>query len=123
MSFVYVVGARAGADSTDIIVVRGIGKDTVTLSFQNDTLRRIFVTKTGARTSAGIGIGTPFATVANQPGAQITSRGKAQVATASSMCGVEFATDSAALSSDSVRLKTAGKPATIRAIAIGPCKQ
>ena len=55
MSFVYAISARAGRDSEDIIVVRGIGKDTVTLTFDNDTLRRIFVTHSGPRTANGIG--------------------------------------------------------------------
>lgn len=121
MSFVYVVSARAGRDSEDIIVVRGIGKDTVTLAFANDTLRRILVTRPGARTADGIGVGTPFATVAGRPDATATSRGKAKVASLTSMCGVKFATDSAALSPDSIVKKTTHGPATVRAIAIGSC--
>ncbi len=122
MSFVYAISARAGRDSEDIIVVRGIGKDTVTLTFDNDTLRRVFVTHIGPRTANGIGVGTPFATVAGQPGAKTMTRGAAQVATLGSMCGVEFATDSMALSPDSVARKKAQRSTTVRAISVGYCK-
>jgi len=122
MSFVYAISARAGRDSEDIIVVRGIGKDTVTLTFDNDTLRRVFITHIGPRTADGIGIGTPFATVAAQPGSKITTRGAAKVATINRLCGVEFATDSIALSSDSVAHRADQRPTTIRAISIGYCK-
>lgn len=121
MSFVYVVNARAGRDSEAIIVVRGIGKDTVTLAFSNDTLRRIFVTRPGARTADGIGVGTPFEVVAGRSDATAVTRGTAQVASLSSMCGVRFATDSAALSRDSIVKKTARHPATVRAIVVGAC--
>jgi hypothetical protein len=123
MSFVYAISARAGRDSEDIIVVRGIGKDTVTLTFDNDTLRRIFVTHTGPRTADGIGVGTPFATVAARPDVTISRRGTGQVATTSRMCGVEFATDSVALSMDSASRKAAASSATIRAISVGYCKR
>lgn len=127
MSFVYAISARAGRDSEDIIVVRGIGKDTVILTFDNDTLRRVFVTHSGPRTADGIGVGTPFATVAGQPDARTTTRGTARVATMSHMCGVDFATDSVALSPDSIARRPTQKPtlqpATIRAISIGYCKR
>ncbi len=123
MSFVYVIGARAGRDSQDIIVVRGIGKDTVTLNFANDTLQRILVTRTGARTSDGIEVGTPFATVAGRSDATTVSRGKAQVAYIRGMCGVKFATDSAALSPDSITTKPTHGVATVRAIAVDLCKR
>jgi hypothetical protein len=123
MSFVYAVSARAGRDSEDIIVVRGIGKDTVTLTFTNDTLRRVFVTKMGAHTRSGIGVGTPFSTVASQTGAKTRKIGKSQVATIASLCGVEFATDSIALSADSTKGKATREPATVRAISVGYCKQ
>jgi hypothetical protein len=123
MSFVYAISARAGRDSEDIIVVRGIGKDTVTLTFDNDTLRRIFVTHAGPRTADGIGVGTPFATVTAQPGVKTARRGTGQVATTGHLCGVEFATDSVALSTDSTAWKAAASSATIRAISVGYCKQ
>lgn len=126
MSFVYAISARTGRDSEEIVVVRGIGKDTVTLTFDNDTLRRVFVTHTGPHTVDGFGVGTPFATVAGQPGAKTSTRGTAQVATINRMCGVEFATDSAALSPDSLARNPAPKPslrsATIRAISVGYCQ-
>lgn len=123
MSFVYVVGASSGRDSVSIIVVRGIGKDTVTLSFSNDTLRRIFVTRPGARTSDGIGVGTPFATVAGRGDATTVTRGTARVASLRDLCGVKFATDSAALSSDSAKAKGQPTADTIRAISIDLCKR
>jgi hypothetical protein len=123
MSFVYAISARAGRDSEDVIVVRGIGKDTVTLTFDNDTLRRVFVTHTGPRTADGIGVGTPFATVAAQPDAKTVTRGAAQVATVTRLCGVEFATDSIALSQDSIARERAQRTSTIRAIAVGYCKK
>lgn len=59
MSFVYAIGARQGADSTDIITVKGLGRDTLTLWFQSDTLRRIVVLKPGPHTTSGIAVGTP----------------------------------------------------------------
>lgn len=123
MSFVYAISARAGRDSEDIIVVRGIGKDTVTLTFDNDTLRRIFVTHTGPRTADGIGVGTPFATVAAQPDVTTSRRGRGQVATTGRICGVEFATDSVALSTDSAARKAAASSTTVRAISVGYCKR
>jgi len=127
MSFVYAISARAGLDSEDIIVVRGMGKDTVTLTFQNDTLRRVFITHTGPHTTGGIAVGTPFATVAADSGATIVKRGAAKIATLSRLCGVEFATDSIALSPDSIARKPARNPApkpeTIQAISVGYCKR
>lgn len=123
MSFVYAISARAGRDSEDIIVVHGIGKDTATLTFLNDTLRKIFVTHAGPHTTDGIGVGTPFATIANATGARTTTRGTARVATISRLCGVEFATDSAALGADSVSRNPARRPDTVRAISVGYCKQ
>jgi hypothetical protein len=123
MSFVYAISARAGRDSTDIIVVHGVGKDTATLTFQNDTLRKIFVTHVGPHTVDGIGVGTPFTTVADDSGATTVKRGTARVATLSHLCGVEFATDSVALSPDSIARKPARKPETIQAISVGYCKR
>lgn len=122
MSFVYAISARAGRDSEDIIVVRGIGKDTVTLTFANDTLRRVFITHTGPRTADGIGVGTPFAEVAGKPDARITTRGRAQIASVAHLCGVEFATDSTALSADSLSHSRPEQPAIVRAISVGYCK-
>lgn len=122
MSFVYVVGARSGRDSVSIIVVRGIGKDTVTLAFSNDTLRSILVTRPGARTSDGIEVGAPFATVAGRSDATTVTRGTARVASIRGLCGVKFATDSAALSSDSAGPKGQATSDTIRAISIDLCK-
>lgn len=123
MSFVYAISARAGRDSEDIIVVHGIGKDTVTLTFENDTLRKVFVTHTGPHTADGIAVGTPFATVARDSGATTVKRGTAKVATLSRLCGVEFATDSTALSPDSIVRKPARLPETIQAISVGYCKR
>lgn len=127
MSFVYAISARAGRDSSDIIVVHGIGKDTATLTFQNDTLRRIIVTHVGPHTVTGIGIGTPFATVASASGASTELRGSARVATISNLCGVEFATDSAALLPDSATRSSArpttNQDGTVGAIAIGYCER
>lgn len=123
MSFVYAISARAGRDSENIIVVRGIGKDTVTLTFDNDTLRRVFVTHTGPQTAGGIGVGSPFTSVAAQPGAKTEMRGLARVATIDGMCGVEFATDSIALSQDSSAQKKAKSSTSVRAISVGYCKR
>jgi hypothetical protein len=123
MSFVYVVSARSERDSVSIIVVRGIGKDTVMLAFTNDTLRRILVTHAGPRTSDGIQIGTPFATVAQRADATTATLGKAQVASLRGLCGVKFATDSAALTKDSIVRRATAGPAIVRAIAVDSCKR
>ena len=123
MSFVYVISARAGRDSTAIIVVRGIGKDTVTLTFSDDTLRKIFVTRPGARTVDGLEVGTPFAAIAGRADAKTVTRGNSRIASLSGLCGVKFATDSAALGDDSVVTKTRRGPATVRAIEIDTCKR
>lgn len=123
MSFVYVISARDGRDSTSIIVVRGIGKDTVTLTFSNDTLRKILVTRPGARTADGLAVGTPFATVAERADATTVKRGNSHVASLSSLCGVKFATDSAALSDDSVVTRAHPGAATVGAIAVEMCKR
>jgi hypothetical protein len=122
MSFVYAVTARAGRDSADIILVRGIGKDTVSLTFQNDTLRRVFVTHPGPHTTGGLAVGVPFTNVSGAPGATTISRGTARVTTLATLCGVQFSTDSAALSPDSVVTARRTGPAIIRAISIGYCK-
>ena len=123
MSFVYAISARAGRDSEDVIVVKGIGKDTLTLTLENDTLRRVFVTHEGPRTASGIGIGSPFDLVKQQPRAQTVKHGSGEVTTVGALCGVEFATDSVALSFDSVARRRAQAAATVRAISIGYCKQ
>ena len=123
MSFVYAISARAGRDSEDIIVVKGIGKDTVTLTFDNDTLRRVFVTHTGPVTSGGLGVGSPFVLVKQQPHAKTVMRGAGEVATIGTLCGVEFATDSVALSFDSVAQRRARGSPAVRAISIGYCKR
>lgn len=123
MSFVYVVSAREGRDSTAIIVVRGIGKDTVTLAFTNDTLRTIFVTHPGPRTSDGIQVGTPFDSVTSRRGVTTVKRGSARVVSLDGLCGVRFATDSAALSPDSIVHKSTAGAATVRAITVGFCKR
>jgi hypothetical protein len=122
MSFVYAINARAGRDSEDVILVRGIGKDTVTLTFDNDTLRKVFVTRTGPHTTDGLGVGTPFTSAAAEAGAKITTRGGAKVAMLDKLCGVKFATDSLAISPDSVVHKTTQNQTTIRAISVGYCK-
>jgi hypothetical protein len=121
MSFVYVVNARMGRDSTSIILVHGPGTDTLSLSFANDTLREIFVTRPGARTLDGLQVGLPFSAVADRPDATTATRGKARIAWLNDLCGVRFATDSAALSPDSIVAKTAKGPPTIRAISVGYC--
>lgn len=121
MSFVYAISARAGRDSEDIIVVHGLGKDTATLTFDNDTLRRVFVNHLGPHTASGIGVGTPFATVTRQPGARTIQRGAATVATIAGLCGVEFATDSVALSTDSAASRKGRAATTVRAISVGYC--
>lgn len=123
MSFVYVVSARDGRDSTAIIVVRGIGKDTVSLTFSNDTLRKILVTRPGARTADGLEVGTPFAMVADRVDATTETRGNARVTSLSSLCGVTFATEPAALGEDSVVAHAHPGPATVRAIAVEVCKR
>ncbi|MEO7041332.1 MAG: hypothetical protein ABI035_03640 [Gemmatimonadaceae bacterium] len=123
MSFVYVISARVGLDSESIIVVRGIGKDTVSLTFSDDTLRKILVTRPGARTADGLEVGTPFSAVAGRADATTVSRGKARVAALSGLCGVKFATDSAALSDDSTTTRPYRSAATVRAIAISACKR
>jgi hypothetical protein len=122
MSFVYVVSAREEKDSTAIIVVRGIGKDTVTLAFTNDTLRRILVTRAGARTADGIQVGTPFDSVQGRPGASTAEFGSARVTTLPALCGVKFATEAAALSRDSIVRRASPGAAIVRAIAVGMCK-
>jgi hypothetical protein len=123
MSFVYAISARAGRDSEDIIVVHGLGKDTVTLTFDNDTLRRIFVNHTGPHTADGIGVGTPFTSVVQRPGASTVVRGAARIVTIDKLCGVEFATDSLALSPDSAASRKAKASTTVRAISVGYCKR
>lgn len=123
MSFVYVVSARAGRDSETIIVVRGIGKDTVTLNFSDDTLRKILVTRPGARTADGFEVGTPFATIADRADATITTRGNSRIASLNNLCGVKFATDSAALADDSVVTRARNGAASVRAISVELCKR
>ena len=123
MSFVYVISARAGRDSEAIIVARGIGKDTVTLTFSNDTLRRILVTRPGARTADGLEVGTPFARIAGRADAiTVTTRGNGRIASLRGLCGVKFATDSAALGDDSTVIRPHRGTPTVRAIAIAACK-
>lgn len=123
MSFVYAITARAGRDSEDVILVRGIGKDTVSLTFDNDTLRRVFITHPGPHTAGGLGVGVPFASASGAQGATTSSRGTARVSTLATLCGVEFSTDSLALSPDSIVSAKHREPATIRAISIGYCKK
>ncbi|MDQ6737235.1 MAG: hypothetical protein M3Z30_06015 [Gemmatimonadota bacterium] len=123
MSFVYAVSARAGRDSEDIIVVKGIGKDTLTLTLENDTLRRVFVTHTGPRTASGIGVGSPFDLVKQQPASKTVKYGAGEVTTVGALCGVEFATDSLALSFDSAAQRRARASPAVRAISIGYCKK
>ena len=123
MSFVYAITARAGRDSEDVILVRGIGKDTVTLTFDNDTLRKVFVTRAGPHTADGIGVGSPFESVATASGSTVTTRGGAKVATLARLCGVRFATDSLAIAPDSVVRETKQDQTTIRAISVGYCRQ
>lgn len=123
MSFVYAVTARAGPAHEDVILVRGVGKDTVSLTFQNDTLRRVFITRAGPHTTGGLGVGVPFANAVGATGATTSSRGTAKVMTLATLCGVQFSTDSLALSPDSIVRGKQREPATIRAISIGYCKQ
>ncbi len=89
MSFVYAVSARAGPDSADVIVVRGVGKDTMTLTFRNDTLREIDVLKPGPHTREGFGIGTPLEALLGAGGIRhATDSGS--VITLPNYCGVQF---------------------------------
>ncbi|MGI8508723.1 MAG: hypothetical protein ACR2MQ_05310, partial [Gemmatimonadaceae bacterium] len=115
MSLVYAVGATAGPHGEDVIVVRGIGQDTLTLAFANDTLRWIDVNKPGPHTLDGVGVGTPFSAVTGQPGARLKSAGGVQTMTLDRYCGVEFRGDSVARSP---------APATpvITSIVVAPCR-
>ena len=73
MSLVYAVGAAQGAPGEDLIVVRGIGRDTLTLAFVDDTLRRVLVTRPGAHTADSIAVGTPLSKLAAIPGAHVAT--------------------------------------------------
>lgn len=115
MSLVYAVGATAGPHGEDMIVVRGIGQDTLTLAFANDTLRWIDVNKPGPHTTEGIGVGTPLSAVTSQPGARSKSVGGVQTVTLDRYCGVEFR-------GDSVARKPAPTTPIIASIVIGPCR-
>lgn len=124
MSLVYPVGATAGKDSEDIIVVRGIGKDTMTLVLSHDdTVRRILVKRPGPHTADGIGVGTPFETVIAKAGATSHAVTGARVVTFKELCGVEFATDTLAVSEDTT-LRNSAQPrdtTEIRAISVTYC--
>lgn len=114
MSLVYTVGATAGPHGEDIITVRGIGKDTLTLAFLDDTLRSIAVNRPGPHTAEGIGVGTPLSVVAGESGARSISAGGVQIVRLDRYCGVEFRSDSAARN---------GSPNVVRVatILVRPC--
>lgn len=114
MSLVYAVGATAGPHGEDMIVVRGIGQDTLMLAFANDTLRWINVNRPGPHTAEGIGVGTPFTAVTSQPGARSKSVGGVQMMTLDRYCGVEFR-------GDSVARNPASATPLIASIVVGPC--
>lgn len=96
MSFVYAVGATAGPAGEDMIVVRGVGNDTLTLAFVDDTLRRVQITRPGAHTMDGLGVGTEMSAIAAEPGVVISgTRTGTRVATLPRYCGMQFRSDSA----------------------------
>lgn len=115
MSLVYAVGATAGPHGEDMIAVRGIGQDTLTLAFDNDTLRWIDVNRPGPHTVEGLGVGTPLGTVAALPGARSRSAGRLQTVTLDRYCGVEFR-------GDTTLRKPASGAARIASIIVGPCR-
>lgn len=113
MSLVYAVGATAGPAGEDVITVRGIGKDTLTLAFVDDTLRRIAVRRPGAHTSDGLAVGVPWSAVTNQPGATASaSTSGTTVVTLARYCGVQFRSDT-----------SRREPARIGEIVVGPCTE
>lgn len=114
MSLVYAIGATAGPHGEDVIVVRGIGHDTLTLAFANDTLRWINVNKHGPHTAEGIGVGSPLSAVMSQAGARSRSAGGVQTVTLDRYCGVEFR-------GDSVARNPAAPTPTVASIVIRPC--
>ncbi|MGI8548551.1 MAG: hypothetical protein ACR2M1_14705 [Gemmatimonadaceae bacterium] len=114
MSLVYVVGATAGPNGADVITVRGIGQDTLTLAFLDDTLRWINVNRSGPHTAEGIGVGTPMSVVAGQSGARSKPAGSVPTVTLDRYCGLEFRGDSAAP-------KAGSKPARVASILVRPC--
>lgn len=93
MSLVYPVGATAGPNDEDVITVRGIGRDTLTLAFADDTLRWIRVDHPGPHTSEGLGVGTPLSSVARETGARSSSVGRMHVVTLARYCGIQFRSD------------------------------
>ena len=122
MSLVYPVGAAQGAPGEDLIVVRGIGRDTLTLAFVDDTLRRVLVTRPGPHTADSIGVGTPLSKLTAIPGAHVGTTGGAERITVPKYCGVEFS--SAADTSDR-QARGAARQArganVVRSIVVGPC--
>jgi len=114
MSLVYAVGATAGPHGEDMVTVRGIGKDTLTLAFADDTLRWINVNHTGPHTVEGISVGTPLSTVAGESGATSRSADGVQIVTLNRYCGIEFR-------SDSVAQRVPAKAARVAAILVRSC--
>lgn len=110
MSFVYAVGATAGPNGEDMIAVRGIGQDTLTLAFIDDTLRRIEIKRPGPHTVDGIGVGTPLSAISSQPGARSGSVDGTEVVTLDRYCGIDF-----------MRNTVARKPAVIAEIVVHSC--
>lgn len=125
LSFVYALGATAGRDSSDVIVVRGIGKDTMTVVITNDTVRQIIVNRPGPHTADGIRIGTPLANLRTSRGARVESVDGARVLTLDRLCGIAFATDTFVVSEDTAarRAPRARDTSTVRAIVVGRCKR
>jgi hypothetical protein len=120
MSLVYPVGATQGAPGEDLIAVRGIGRDTITLAFVDDTLRRVFVTRPGPHTADSIEVGTPVARLTAMPGAHTVSSRGATVVTLPAYCGVEF---SSAVDTMIEKPRRAAAPRgdVVRTITVGAC--
>lgn len=114
MSFVYAIGATAGPHGEDMIRVRGIGRDTLTLMFANDTLRQIDVKVRGPHTVDGVGIGSSLDSLAGQAGARSRSAAGVRIVTLDRYCGVQFMGDTGLGKGQSA-------PRRVGSIIVGPC--
>lgn len=99
MSFVYAITAFAGSDSSEIIPVKRVGADTVTLIISNDTVVRMQVLRPGARTLEGFGVGTPIATLRAEHDATVTSEHGATSVALRRYCGIRFTTSDSTIHS------------------------